>query len=88
MRVVSGPIQRIDDPLPLALPAADELRLARFFGEYSVLRIVRTNTLDDQIFRGDVGFGDEIDVALARDLRGAELLDQQVACVTGDLSGS
>src|SRR6185503_8240 len=52
-----------------------------------MLRVVRTSPLDDQIFSGDVGFGDEIDVALGCDLRDSETLDQQVAGVARDLSG-
>src|SRR6185503_3590226 len=52
-----------------------------------MLRVVRTSPLDDQIFSGDVGFGDEIDVALGCDLRDSETLDQQIAGVARDLSG-
>ena len=52
-----------------------------------MLRMVGTNPLDDQIFSGDVGFSDEIDVAFVCDLRDSETLDQQVACVARDLSG-
>ena len=48
-----------------------------------MLRIVRTNPLDDQIFRGDVGFGNEIDVAFVGDLRDAETLHQQMAGLAG-----
>ena len=52
-----------------------------------MLRVVRTNPLDDQVFGSDVGFGDEVDVALRTDLRTAEFLDQQVSGFTRDLSG-
>ena len=77
MRVVCRAVEWIDDPLPIAALAANQNGLARFFGENSMLWIVRTNSLDDQVFSGDVGFGDEIDVAFDCDLRDAETLDQQ-----------
>ena len=51
-----------------------------------MLRVVRTNPLDDQVFGSDVGFRDEVDVALRTDLRGAQFLDQQVSGFTRDLS--
>src|SRR6185369_10161912 len=86
MRVVRSAIQRIDDPLPLALLAANQGRLARFLGQNSVLWIIRTDALDDQVFSSDIGFRDEIDVAFICDLRGAQSLDQQVPCVTSNLS--
>ncbi len=86
MRVVCRAVERIDDPLPLAALPAHHDRFARFLGEYSVLRIVRTYPLDDQIFRGDVGFGNEIDVALVGDLRGTKTLNQQIARLARDVS--
>ena len=52
-----------------------------------MLRVVRTNPLDDQVFGSNVGFGDEVDVALRTDLCTAEFLDQQVSGFTRDLSG-
>src|SRR6185369_6185793 len=87
MRVVRGAIQRIDDPLPLTLFAAHQGRLARFLRQNPVLWIIRTDSLDDQVFSSDIGFGDEVDVAFICDLRGPETLDQQVSCVTSNLSG-
>ena len=52
-----------------------------------MLRIMRTNPLDDQIFSGDVGFGDEIDVALGGNFCGSKTLDQQIARLTGHVNG-
>src|SRR6186997_3056671 len=85
MRVVRGAIQRIDDPLPLALFAANQGRLARFLSQNPVLWIIRTDPLDDQVFSSNIGFRYEGDVAFICDLRGPETLDQQVPCITSNL---
>ena len=87
MSVVCRTVQRIDDPLPLAAFAADQNGFAGFFRENAVLWIVRTDSFDDEVFSGDVGFGDEIDVALGGNFRGSETLDQQIARLTGDVDG-
>ena len=52
-----------------------------------MLRVVRTDSLDDEVFSRDVGFGNEIDVAFSANLRGSETLDQQVARLTSGIDG-
>jgi len=49
VRVVCGPIERIDDPPPLCLSRGrlDSRSSARFFSENCVTRIVRPNAFDD-----------------------------------------
>ena len=52
-----------------------------------MLRVIRTDTLDDEVFSSDIGFSDEIDVALGTDLRDAQFLDQQVSRLACGFSG-
>src|SRR5258707_1267302 len=52
-----------------------------------MLGIVGADSLDDQVFSSDIGFGNEIDVTLDCDLRCPETLDQHAAGIPRDLSG-
>src|SRR5262245_25357700 len=52
-----------------------------------MLWIVRTDSLDDEVFRCDVSFGNEIDIAFVSDLCGAKVLHQQTACFARNLRG-
>src|SRR6185436_4163282 len=67
VRVIRRAVERIDNPFPLTA-FANQNRLARLFCQYSVLRIVRTDSFDDELFRSEIGFSDEIDVAFGADL--------------------
>jgi hypothetical protein len=64
---VRGAVERIDDPLRVALAAA-----AAFLGEDRVTRIRLADDLDDLALGGPVDVGDEVVAALGRHLEAVE----------------
>ena len=87
MRVVSGSVQRIDNPFPVASAFAHNNRFTRLFGQDGMPRIVRTNPFDDQLFSGDVSLGNEVNVTFVRDSGRAEALDKKLSSFERDLFG-
>jgi hypothetical protein len=71
MRVVSGSVQRIDNPFPLTSASTNDDRFTRLFCQDGMPRIVRTNPIDDELFSGDVCFSDEVNVTFVGDSCGA-----------------
>jgi hypothetical protein len=67
VREVRRPVQRVDDPFPF-IATLEQDGVARFFGSNSVFRMIAADALDDELFRGEIGFRDEIDVAFFRDV--------------------
>ena len=57
---VGGTVQRIDVPAKLAFQAGTRA----FFAKHSVIRKGRVQPLDDELFTGPIGLGDQVHIAL------------------------
>ena len=86
MRVVCGTVEWINNPLPIAAPTPTYVSFTRLLSENSMLRIVGTNLFNDQLFRGQIGFGNEIDIALVGDLRRTQAVDKNAAGFASNLN--
>jgi hypothetical protein len=52
-----------------------------------MLRVIRPDPVNNEVLSSNIGFGDEVDLTLGGDLRGAEFLDQQVPRLARNVSG-
>jgi len=70
VREIRRAIQRINQPSVIVVIYI-VLTLPAFFRNDAVCREVRGDELFEMPFAGEVGFGDEVDAALVRDLKAA-----------------
>src|SRR5688572_4329482 len=89
VRVVCRAVERIDDPAPIALRALSGRRIsAGFFRENRMAGVVGLNAIDDQAFRRQIRFSNQIEFALVADAQASsEPFGQHAARFTRGLNG-